>query len=87
MHCRDCGLLCAGEQESLCTFCRTRNRFWEILDDLLRGWAINSLRIWTSILQEEGDKRQEHLRLQEEAGKTTAPQQLLLVRGERNQQE
>ena len=60
----------------LCSFCRTRNRFWLILDELpvsLRGWAVNSLRIWTSILQEEADKRQEHIRLQEEAGKTTAP--------------
>ena len=75
MPCRDCGLLC-GEHEPLCTFCRTRNRFWFVLDDLpvqLRSWAVNSLRIWTSILQEEGDKHQEHVRLQEEAGKTTAP--------------
>ena len=75
MVCRDCGLLC-GEQEVLCAFCRTRNRFWFILDELpvsLRGWALTSLRIWTSILQEEADKHQEHRRLQEEAGKTTAP--------------
>ena len=75
MRCRDCCLLC-GEAESLCSFCRTRNRFWYILDDLpvqLRSWATNSIRIWTSILQEEADKHQEHLRLQEEAGKTTAP--------------
>ena len=93
MHCRDCGLLCAGEHESLCAFCRTRNRFWFILDELpvsLRGWAINSLRIWTSIQREINikntsaykKKRARQLPLRRKA----RLQQFLLVRGERSQQ-
>ena len=75
MLCRDCGLLTSGETEAVCTFCRSRTRFWTVCDDLpvgLRAWAVSSLRIWTSILQEEAEKFQEHKRLQEEAGKTAA---------------
>ena len=75
MLCRDCGLLTSGEAEVVCTFCRSRTRFWTVLDDIpvgLRAWAVSSLRIWTSILQEEAEKFQEHKRLQEDAGKTAA---------------
>ena len=58
MRCTACGLLTNGE-EDLCTFCRCRNKFWVVLDDIpvpLRGWAINSLRVWTSVIAEESDK-------------------------------
>ena len=75
MLCRDCGLLTSGESEPVCTFCRSRTRFWTVCDDLpvgLRPWAVSSLRIWTSILQEEAEKFQEHKRLQEEAGRSAA---------------
>ena len=67
MRCTACGLLTSGE-EDLCTFCRSRNCFWLVLDDIpvpLRGWAVNSLRVWTSVIQEESDKFHEAQRKRE----------------------
>lgn len=73
--CRACGLL-TGEANQLCTYCRVRNRFWAVADDLpaeLRSWGVTTLRIWTGILQEEIDKHQESQQTQADAQKTVRP--------------
>ena len=63
-------------------FCRVRNRWWAVLDDLpvqLRGWAVSTVRIWTGILQEEAEKFQEAVRQREEAESTAAPKSASLA--------
>ena len=80
MVCRECGL--SSGDDTICTFCRVRNRWWHTLDDLpvaLRGWAISTVRIWTGILLEEGEKYLESQRVREEAEKTAAPKSASLV--------
>ena len=56
MHpCSLCRIQCS-DTDSICVFCRSRDRFWRTLDLLpvrARGWTLQNLRIWTSIVEEE----------------------------------
>ena len=75
MSCALCGTP-TPELDAKCTFCRARDRFWLVLDDLpseLRGWAISNLRIWTGIVQEEHEKFTTLLRQRELVNNTAAP--------------
>ena len=76
MHaCRLCRILCA-ETDTVCTFCRSRDRFWRTLDQLptrARGWGLQNLRIWTSILEEELERLGEQERAQTTAEGTATP--------------
>ena len=74
MSCALCGTP-TPELDAKCTFCRARDRFWLVLDDLpseLRGWAISNLRIWTGIVQEEHEKFTTLLRQREIVNNTAA---------------
>ena len=60
---RLCTIQCA-EADVVCGFCRARDRFWRTLDNLpvrRRGWGIQNLRIWTSIVKEELEVLRVHL--------------------------
>lgn len=76
MHpCKLCRIQCA-ESDLVCTFCRSRDRFWRTLDTLpvrARGWALQNLRIWTSILEEELERLGEQERAQTVAEGTATP--------------
>ena len=75
MSCTLCGVR-TSEPDSKCTFCRARDRFWVVLDELpfeLRGWAISNLRIWAGIVQEEHEKFTSPLKQQEVVDNTAAP--------------
>ena len=73
--CRLCEIL-TPEIDGTCVFCRVRNRFWHSLDRLpvrARGWAINNLRVWTGVIEEESDKFEEAESAKRAAEATTAP--------------
>ena len=75
MSCTLCGTV-TSELDGKCTFCRARDRFWVVLDDLppeLRGWAISNLRIWTGIIQEEHEKFVTLLKQKEIVNQSAAP--------------
>ena len=76
MHpCRLCRIQCA-ECDTVCTFCRSRDRFWRTLDQLpvrAHGWALQNLRIWTSIIEEELERLGEQERAQVTAEGSATP--------------
>ena len=75
--CRLCGFL-TGESVSTCPFCRANNRFWNTLGRFparARGWALNSLRVWTSVLEEELERVSEAEARQQAAEQGSDPQE------------
>ena len=76
MHpCSLCRIQCA-DTDSICIFCRARDRFWRSLDLLpvrARGWGLQNLRIWTGIVEEELERLAEAEKQQAAAEGTAAP--------------